>query len=43
MWFLPSGLSKLMSLKGAMGGLMGQVGRMFGGGNEDPTEQVSRG
>ena len=30
-----------MSLKGAMGGLMGQVGRMFGaGGDEDPTEQV---
>lgn len=37
----PPGLSKLMSLKGAMGGLMGQVGRMFGGGEgEDPTEQV---
>ena len=33
-----------MSLKGAMGGLMGQVGRMFGaGGDEDPTEQVRMG
>ena len=30
-----------MSLKGAVGGLMGQVGRMFGaGGDEDPTEQA---
>ena len=39
--FTISGLSKLMSLKGAMGGIMGQVGRMFGGGEgEDPTEQV---
>ena len=37
---LEKGLSKLMSLKGVMGGMMGQVGRMFGGGDEDPTEQV---
>ena len=37
---LEKGLSKLMSLKGAMGGMMGQVGRMFGGGDEDPTELV---
>ncbi len=29
-----------MSLKGAMGGMMGMVGQMMGGGGGDPTEQV---
>ncbi|GAX82163.1 hypothetical protein CEUSTIGMA_g9591.t1 [Chlamydomonas eustigma] len=37
---LEKGLSKVMSLKGAMGGLMGQMGRMLGGGDGDPTEQI---
>lgn len=37
---LEKGLSKLMSLKGAMGGMLGQVSRMMGGGEEDMTEQV---
>mmetsp|Transcript_41437 Transcript_41437/g.123801 ORF Transcript_41437/g.123801 Transcript_41437/m.123801 type:complete len:448 (-) Transcript_41437:225-1568(-) len=38
---LEKGLNKLISLKGAMGGMMGQVSRMLGGGAEgDVTEQL---
>ena len=38
---LEKGLSKLVSLKGAMGGMMGQVSRMFGmSGDENVADQV---
>lgn len=37
---LEKGLNKLISLKGAMGGMMGQVTRMLGGGEENVTEQL---
>eukprot|EP00195_Chlamydomonas_chlamydogama_P006992 CAMPEP_0202891130 /NCGR_PEP_ID=MMETSP1392-20130828/1282_1 /ASSEMBLY_ACC=CAM_ASM_000868 /TAXON_ID=225041 /ORGANISM="Chlamydomonas chlamydogama, Strain SAG 11-48b" /LENGTH=362 /DNA_ID=CAMNT_0049574809 /DNA_START=217 /DNA_END=1305 /DNA_ORIENTATION=- len=38
---LEKGLGKLMSLKGAMGGMMGQVSRMLGGGgDENMADQV---
>lgn len=37
---LEKGLNKLMSLKQTMGGLMGQMGRMMGGGEGDVSEQL---